>query len=244
MNVKGHRYAIASIHVSECNIVARTLLLDLDGTLVNTIPDLAAALNRLMASRGLPILTHQQVTLMVGDGVAPLVQRAFAAAGRQSDATALADFTADYLAHVAVESRLYPGVETALAELVRDGWRLAVCTNKPEQAARTLLQAVGLLPLLCAVGGGDSFPARKPDPIHLLATLDLASGRPETTLMLGDHHNDVAAARAAGILAIFAAWGYGGPAMANGSAAIAGSITEAAAIANRLLPRRDTAAMA
>jgi phosphoglycolate phosphatase len=216
--------------------VARTLLLDLDGTLVDTVPDLTAALNRLMVARGLAAFTRPAVAAMVGDGVAVLVARAFAARDRQPDAAAVADLTADYTAHVAVESTLYPAVLPVLTALVGDGWRLAVCTNKPERAAEALLAALGVLPLLCAVGGGDTFPTRKPDPAHLLATLSRASGRPEAALMLGDHHNDVTAARAAGVPAIFAAWGYGSPGMADGSVAVARDITEAAAIANRLLP--------
>jgi phosphoglycolate phosphatase len=216
--------------------VARTLLLDLDGTLVDTVPDLAAALNRLMAARGLPSFTREQVTAMVGDGVAALVARAFAACDRPPDASALTDFSADYIAHIAVESTLYPQVLPVLTGLAHDGWRLAVCTNKPERAARALLQAVGLLPLLCVVGGGDSFPTRKPDPAHLLATLALSAGTSDSALMLGDHHNDVEAARAAGIPSIFASWGYGSPAMADGSVAVAHDIRQAAAIANRLLP--------
>ena len=216
--------------------MARTLLLDLDGTLVDTVPDLAAALNRLMRTRGLPDLSGQQVTAMVGDGVAVLVARAFAAYDRQPDATAVADMSADYAAHVAVESRLYPQVLPVLTGLADQGWRLAVCTNKPEQAARDLLEAVGLLPLLCAVGGGDSFAARKPDPAHLLATLARAGGHADAAVMLGDHRNDVLAARDAGIPSIFAAWGYGVIGMADGSARVARDVAEAAAIANRLLP--------
>jgi phosphoglycolate phosphatase len=215
--------------------VVRTLLLDLDGTLVDTVPDLTAALNRLMGARSLPGFTGEQVTAMVGDGVAVLVARAFAAAGRQTDAAAIEDFVADYTVHIAVESRLYPDVLPVLAGLARDGWRLAVCTNKPERAARTLLQASGILPLLCAVGAGDSFPTRKPDPGHLLGTLTLAAGTPDAALMLGDHRNDMLAARGAAIPGIFAAWGYGSAGMAEGSAAVARDITEAAAIANRLL---------
>jgi len=216
--------------------VARTLLMDLDGTLVDTLPDLAAAVNRLMAGRDLPLFRPDQVRTMIGDGVAVLVTRAFAAHGREPDATAIADFAADYGAHAAVDSRPFPNVVPVLTALVQQGWHLAVCTNKPESAARTLLQAMDLLPLLRAVGGGDTFPTRKPDPAHLLATLAQAGGTPETALMLGDHHNDVLAATGAGVPCIFATWGYGSPAMAEGSTAIAQTITEAAAIANRLLP--------
>jgi phosphoglycolate phosphatase len=189
-----------------------------------------------MDARGLPAFTHKQVAAMIGDGVAVLVARAFAAHDRQPDATAVAHFSADYAAHAAVESKLYPEVLPVLGSLVRGGWRLAVCTNKPEQAAREVLDAVGLLPLLCAVGGGDSFSTRKPDPAHLLATLALASGRSDGALMLGDHRNDVLAARGARMPSIFALWGYGPASMADGSAAVAGDIAEAATIANRLLP--------
>ena len=118
--------------------MARTLLLDLDGTLVDTVPDLAAALNRLMAARGLAPFTLAETAAMVGDGVAVLVERAFAARGGESDAAAVAEFSADYGAHVAVESRLYPGVAETLGGLAEEGWRLAVCTNKPELATHAL----------------------------------------------------------------------------------------------------------
>src|SRR5271163_1251831 len=107
---------MGSIHVSECNIVARTLLLDLDGTLVDTVPDLAAALNRLMRSRGLPDFSHDQVARMVGDGVAVLVARAFAAFGHEADAMAVAAMSEDYTAHVAIESKLYPDVLPVLGD--------------------------------------------------------------------------------------------------------------------------------
>jgi phosphoglycolate phosphatase len=216
--------------------VARTLLLDLDGTLVDTVPDIAAALNRLLRTRGLPDLTNARVTAMVGDGVAMLVARAFAAYERQPDATAVSEMSSDYTAHVAIESKLYHDVLPVLTGLAHQGWRLAVCTNKPEPAARGLLQVLGLLPLFCAIGGGDSFPTRKPDPGHLFATLARAGGRADAAVMLGDHRNDVVAAAAAGIPSIFAAWGYGTIAMADGSACVARNIVEAAAIANRLLP--------
>jgi phosphoglycolate phosphatase len=213
-------------------------LLDLDGTLVDTVPDLAAALNRLMYGRGLAAFSRNQVASMVGDGVAVLVARALDARGRPPDPAAVAEFAADYGANVAVESTLYPNVPQALEGLAGDGWRLAVCTNKPERAARALLQVLGLLPLLCAVGGGDSFAVRKPDPGHLRATLLLAMGTSAEAVALGDNRNDVLAATRAGIPCIFAGWGYGSPGMAEGSAAVAHDILEAARLANRLLPAK------
>ena len=214
----------------------RVLVLDLDGTLVDTVPDLNAALNRLMASRGLAGFDFPGTAAMVGDGVARLVEKAFSAHGHVPDATAVADFSQDYAAHAAVDSRLFPGVMQTLHDLSGEGWRLAVCTNKPEGAARHLLEALGLTPLMAAVGGGDSFPTRKPDPAHLLATLAAAGGKAERAMMVGDHANDVAAAMGAGLPCIFAAWGYGPPAMAAGAVAVARDVADMAAIAQRLLP--------
>jgi phosphoglycolate phosphatase len=215
--------------------VIRTLLLDLDGTLVHSVPDLAAALNRLLGAHGLAGLSHAETAAMVGDGVAKLVERAFAARGRVADSDTVAEFSADYGAHSAVETAPYPGVAEALRSLAGEGWRLAVCTNKPEQAARTLLAAVGLAPLFAAIGGGDSFATRKPDPAHLLATLEAAGGERTHAVMAGDHANDVTAARGAGLPCIFAAWGYGPMAMAEGAVAVAQDFTELAEIARGLV---------
>ena len=211
-------------------------MLDLDGTLVDTVPDLAAALNRLMAAHGLGPFSLAETAAMVGDGVAKLVERAFAARGGVSDAAAVAAFSADYGAHVAVASKLYPGVAETLAALTDEGWRLAVCTNKPEVATHLLLAATGLAPLFAAVGAGDSFPVRKPDPAHLLATLRAAGGEPGTAVMAGDHRNDVAAADGAGVPCVFAAWGYGTPAMAEGATAVARDFVELGTIVRRLMP--------
>ena len=216
--------------------MAPTLLLDLDGTLVDTVPDLAAALNRLMESRGLGPFTWPETQSMVGDGVAKLIDRAFAARGIVPDRHAVTNFMTDYQAHVAVDSRLYPEVSETLDALVRRGWRLAVCTNKPETAARALLTALRVDRLVVAVGGGDSFATRKPDPGHLLATLAAAGGRAARAVMVGDHANDVAAAQGAGVPCIFAGWGYGPPEMAQGATEIAADLPGMAEAARRLLP--------
>ena len=112
---------------------------------------------------------------------------------------------------------------------------MAVCTNKSEVAARKLLRALGILGYFAAVGGGDSFGVRKPNPGHLLATLAAAGGEPARALMVGDHANDMAAARAAGIVPVFALWGYGTAEMAGG-AAPAAAISAVQRIAEALLP--------
>lgn len=199
------------------------------------MPDIAAALNRTLAARGLAAFSERETAAMVGDGSDRLLARAFAARGAVPDAQALPELVADYAAHATVHTRLFPGVADTLAALRSQGWTLAVCTNKLEAAARTLLGALGILPLLAAVGGADTVPARKPDPAHLLVTLAAAGGVPGRAVMLGDHANDVRAAQAAGMPAIFAAWGYGAPSMADGAAAVAARVEDVPPIAARLL---------
>lgn len=185
------------------------MVFDLDGTLVDSVPDLAAALNRLLASRRLPVLSRSDVAGMVGDGVRVLLDRAFTARGTVADGAALADFLADYGANAACETEPYPGVHATLERFAAAGWRMAVCTNKPVAPARSLLDALDLARFFAAVGGGDSFAVRKPDPGHLLATIAAAGSSPAMAVMTGDHHNDVLAAAGLGMPSIFAAWGYG-----------------------------------
>jgi phosphoglycolate phosphatase len=197
--------------------MTRLAVFDLDGTLVDSAPDLHAALDRLMAARGLPGLTRAEVVGMIGDGAKLLVERALAARGQPFDQAALDAFLEDYTANAAVETRLFPGIPDAMAQLRAEGWRLAVCTNKPVAAARELLGALGVLDQLDALGGGDSYPVRKPHPGHLLATIEAAGGTPATAVMVGDHRNDVEAARGAGIRCVFVGWGYGPLAMAEGA---------------------------
>ena len=205
------------------------LVLDLDGTLVDSLPGITACLNDVLAAE--PAYTAAEVRPMIGDGVAALVHRARAARGLGDDPAVLAAYTARYTERAGQGDTLFPGVADTLRAL-RDGWRLAVCTNKTEAAARVLLDRLGLGSLFAAIGGGDSFPVRKPDPRHLLDTLSAAGGGP--AVMVGDHGNDVRAARGAGLPCIFAAWGYGTPDMAEG-AAVARSFADVPAIARRLL---------
>lgn len=151
------------------------------------------------------------------------------------DPRALLAFTVDYDIQAAYDSTLFPGVGTMLDDAGAAGWRLAVCTNKPLAATRTLLDALGVGSRFAAIGAGDSFPSRKPDPSHLLATIAAAHGRPERSVMVGDHRNDVAAARGARVPVIFAGWGYGDADMGEGAAAIAMSAAELLPLATGLL---------
>jgi phosphoglycolate phosphatase len=187
-----------------------------------------------MRSRGLEGFSEAETALMVGDGVAKLIERAFAARGRSPDPEAVTEYSADYAAHAAEQTRAYPGVAEGLGALASEGWRLAVCTNKLEAAARLLLAELRLAHYFAAIGGGDSFPVCKPDPAHLLATLRAAGGDPEHAVMAGDHANDVAAASGAGVPCIFVTWGYGLPAMAAGAAASANDFGELIRAARRL----------
>ncbi len=120
------------------------------------------------------------------------------------------------------------------------GWRFAVCTNKPEAAARALLKSLAIDQWFVAIGGGDSFPTRKPDPAHLLSTLRAAGGSAQQAIMVGDHANDVAAARGAGLPCIFAAWGYGLPEMSEGADAIAQNFADLPDLCEQLVPRAST----
>jgi phosphoglycolate phosphatase len=215
--------------------VTRTLILDLDGTLVDSVPDLLASMNRLTAVKGLAPFAAPELAAMVGDGVSVLVQRAMEARGRQATREDTDAFLTDYAAHPAVHSRPFRGVPPTLRALRQEGWRMAVCTNKPEAPARALLDALGLLQFFDAVGGGDSFPVRKPDPAHLLATIRAAAGDRATSVAVGDHRNDVLAASGAGVPCIFALWGYGPACMGVGAAATAKCFEDVPRIAVDLL---------
>ena len=214
-----------------------TLLLDLDGTLVDSVPDIVAALNRMGKARGFAPFDRAEIIPMVGDGTRSLLQKAFAARNTPFDDAIEAPYVADYTAHSTVETKVFPDVIETLRRFADSGWKLAVCTNKPVAPTHAVLAAMGLTPFLSAIGGGDSFAVRKPDPGHVLGTLELAGGRADAAVMVGDHHNDVLSANGAHVPCIFAAWGYGPLSMAAGAAAVAERFADLPAIADGLLNR-------
>jgi phosphoglycolate phosphatase len=192
---------------------APVLLCDLDGTLIDSAPDLAAALGDLLVREGRVRLSIEAVKTMVGDGVPKLIERAFAATGAVPPAEQLGALVERYLPLYEVRmtelTRPYPGAIEALGALKGAGWRLAVCTNKPEAPSQAIVSTLGFAGLFEAVAGGDSFPVKKPDPGHLLGLLGQIGAEPDSAVMLGDGLNDALAARRAGLPLIAVAHGYG-----------------------------------
>lgn len=189
---------------------ATILLFDLDGTLVDSLPDLTRALNRVLGEHGYQPLTPAEVAPMVGDGVPALVERGFAARGGSAGeaADALPRYIAIYEAHATELTRPYPGVPETLALLRRRGYRTAVCTNKLQQASETVLGRLGLAELFDAVAGGDRYRVRKPDKGHLLGLIAELGGAAGRAVMIGDSENDAAAAHAAAMPLVLMRYGY------------------------------------
>jgi phosphoglycolate phosphatase len=190
----------------------KAILFDLDGTLVDSAADLRDALNALLAEEGLAPLDLQAVKDMVGDGVARLVERGLTARGAGLDRlpARVARFMELYEPNAARLTRPYPQVAETLESIRKRGLRLAVVTNKPHAATMRILEALDLAGFFDAVVGGDTLSRRKPDPAPLLHAMRALDAAPAATLMVGDNHHDVAAARAAGIPVAVVAYGYGG----------------------------------
>lgn len=204
---------------------------DMDGTLLDSLPDIADCAREILESYNLPPVSDAAVRGMIGNGVNALVDRLI----READPDGRAGMTPErtvrqflslYTPRATRLSRLFPGTEDALETLRARGWTLAVCTNKPVAAARHILDAFHLTALFASIGGGDSFPVRKPDPAHLLGTIAQAGGHPASTVMIGDMMPDLLAARGAHTRSLFAAWGYGDPAFAQDADASAASMAE------------------
>lgn len=187
------------------------LVFDLDGTLVNSVPDLTDSLNEILRERGYAgTLSEAEVKPMVGDGVPTLVARAFAArgGGAAEAAAAYPRYVALYEATATRRTRPYPGVAETLEALRRRGYRCAVCTNKLQHATEIVLRDLGLAGLFDGVAGGDRYPVRKPDRGHLLGLVAELGSAPARSLMIGDSENDAAVAHAAGVALILMRYGY------------------------------------
>jgi len=190
----------------------RTIVFDLDGTLVDTAPDLIGSLNVLFAREGLAPITLEEGLGLVGAGVKPLIARGLAAQGRVLAAAQLdalyADYVAYYAEHIADGSRPYPGVEAALDVLAARGSRLAVCTNKLTSLSVRLLDRLGLSQRFVIICGPDTFGVQKPDPEVLRRTILAADGDPADAVMVGDSATDIRTAQAAGVPVVAVDFGY------------------------------------
>jgi len=190
-----------------------TVILDLDGTLVDSAVDLARASDLLLGEHGLAAIGVAGTRRLIGHGIANLVDQALSSRGVKLDAQGLSAaterFKVLYAQCIPDGSVLYPGVREALAELQAAGWRLVVCTNKLEAFSRTILDALGIGGFFDIVAGPDTFGVAKPDPAHLVNTLPqgkLTAGH--AAIMVGDSEVDIATARAAGIPVIAMSYGY------------------------------------
>jgi phosphoglycolate phosphatase len=188
------------------------VVFDLDGTLADTAADLIATLNVILKGEGLAPLPVENARAMIGAGARALIERGFAASGKEIAPAYLDElyrfFLAHYAEHICVETRLYPGVKRALMRLEEAGFRLAVCTNKVEAHSLSLLKQLRVAHRFAAICGRDSFRYFKPDPRHLTLTIEKAGGRIDRAVMVGDSRTDIVTAQAGGIPSIAVPFGY------------------------------------
>ena len=189
-----------------------TIVFDLDGTLVDTAPDLLRALDFALEKDGLNPPDDHQARNFIGGGARAMIERALAHSrvqfGKEKVDAMFRQFLIHYEDHIADHSRPFPGLEHALARLADEGALLAVCTNKMERYAVKLLEALKLADRFAFIAGSDSFAFKKPDPRHLTETIARAGGSPERAVLVGDSETDVITAKAAEIPVIAVSFGY------------------------------------
>ena len=193
-------------------MAALTVVFDLDGTLVDTAPDLIETLNVVFARDGLPPVEYAAARDMIGGGARRMIEMGLKLEGRTlADGVVdrmFADFIEYYAAHIADRSQPFPGLDAALDRLAARGCRFAVCTNKLEGLSRLLLEALGLTSRFAAICGQDTFGIQKPDPEILRRTIQAAGGEMQRAVMVGDSGTDIATARNAGIPVVAVDFGY------------------------------------
>jgi phosphoglycolate phosphatase len=191
---------------------APTIVFDLDGTLVDTAPDLIETLNAIFARHKVPAVAFEDARAMIGAGVRPLLMRGLASHGIHRPPAEIdqlfQEYLALYAAHIADRSRPFPGLEAALDALAADGCIFAVCTNKLEWLSVRLLDALGLSHRFAAICGQDTFAMRKPDPEMLRLTIAKAGGSASQAIMVGDSITDVVTAKNAAVPVVAVDFGY------------------------------------
>jgi phosphoglycolate phosphatase len=215
-----------------------TIVFDLDGTLVDTAADLAAATNQALEPIGRRPVTEIEVRGMIGGGFPNLIDQGLRATGGPLEGDAFDEVVAKsqayYTAHVADLTRPFPGVTDALAAFAKDGIKMGVCTNKPAAAAQAILDQVGLAEYLPVLVGGDSLSVMKPDPAMIMAVLDRLEATLANAVLVGDSETDVALGRGAGVPVILVKGGYtlapaetlGADVVVDGFAAIADALPQ------------------
>lgn len=182
-----------------------TYLFDLDGTLIDSLPDLATSLNLLRSELSLPPLASEAVRQMIGDGAAMLVRRGLPV--KDFSTQQVQRFLSLYRTHMLDETRIMPGVDSFLIQ--HQGKKMAVVTNKPYDLSLAIICELGIDAFFCAIIAGNGKLAKKPDPQPVLHALHELESSPEAAVMIGDHHTDLRAGQAAGVKTCFCAFGYG-----------------------------------
>lgn len=194
------------------SLAGAAIVFDLDGTLVDTAPDLVGAVNVLLEQHRLPTLRFDLARVMIGRGARALIEQGFAAAGQPLSGDEAVNLTARFIdiyrGMIANESRLFDGVEATLDELAAAGVTLGVCTNKRTDLSVELLDALGLTHRFAAVIGADKAPAPKPDGRHVITAIEAAGGVVDRSIMVGDSASDVGSARNAGVPSVVVSFGY------------------------------------
>lgn len=188
------------------------LIFDLDGTLIDSAPDVCAATNRVLAASGRRAITLAEAKNLIGQGGRVLMEKALALTGSPGTPDeverALEGFLNAYAGRPAEHTTVYPGAREALASLRADGYRLGVCTNKPGRTTAAVMRALALDRFFAVVSCGDEVPYKKPDGRHVLRVVEALDATRETAAMIGDSENDINAARDAGVRSVAVTFGY------------------------------------
>ena len=208
----------------------RAVFFDLDGTLVDSLVDLTAAVNHMLSSLGRPLLSAEEVRNLVGKGARNLVQRALGTQSSTQVDQGLALFTNYNAEHIADASRLYPGVRELLEQLHSGNVRMVVISNKNENLSRRILAALGVDAFFDSITGGDTFAEMKPSALPLLNVMKSLDVSAAETVMIGDSINDIQAGNRAGVHTIGCSWGFGFSGELDDATLQASSCRELAAI--------------
>lgn len=189
-----------------------SIVFDLDGTLVDSAPDLCSALNFVLKNAGLPTFKLEDMRKYVGQGARGLISQALEALDKEYPDEVIDlwfdDFIDYYQDHIADLSTPFPGLHQLLDRLVSQNVKMGVCTNKRESLSRLLLEKLNLIDYFPVIMGADSLPVRKPDPLHLVRTIENLSGTPDRAVLIGDSETDILTAKAAQIPIIAVSFGY------------------------------------